>query len=98
MDPTVPNSFIPKKNLEGDYARRARGGATGLILLLAILFFIASLVAAGVVFAYKNILIQSITNKSKSLELNEKAYDPGVIQELLRTDVRINQAQKLLET
>jgi hypothetical protein len=96
MDPTASNSFIPKKNLEGGYARRGRGGATGLVLLVAILFFIASLVAAGGVFLYKGILTASIKNKAASLELNEKAYDPDVIKELLRIDDRINQAQKLL--
>jgi hypothetical protein len=96
MDPTVPNSFIPKKTLEGDYARRARGGATGLVLLIAILLFITSLVAAGGVFLYKNLLKQSIVSKAQSLELNQKAYDPQVIQELLRIDDRIGEAQKLL--
>lgn len=95
MDPTASNSFIPKKNLEGNYSRQGRGG-TGLVLLLAILIFIASLVAAGGVFAYTNILKQLIVNKSASLELNKKAYDPAVIAELLNTDRRINEAQKLL--
>ncbi len=95
MDPTASNSFIPKKNLEGNYSRQGRGG-TGLVLLLAILIFIASLVAAGGVFAYTGILKQLIANKSASLELNKKAYDPAVIEELLSTDRRINEAQKLL--
>jgi hypothetical protein len=95
MDPTASNSFIPKKNLEGNYARQGRAG-TGLVLLLSILIFIASLVAAGGVFAYTGILKQLIVNKSASLELNKKAYDPAVIEELISTDRRINEAQKLL--
>lgn len=95
MDPTVPNSFIPKKNLEGE-SRRGRSGATGLVLFISILIFIASLVAAGGAFAYQGLLKQSIASKSNSLALNEKAYDPGVIQELIRVDNRINQAKTLL--
>ena len=95
MDPQVSTSFIPKKNLETVSARPS-GRGTGLILLIAILIFVASLVAAGGVFAYKQLLTQSIASKSASLALNEKAYDPGVIDELGRVDTRIAQAKNLL--
>lgn len=96
MDPQVSGSFIPKKTLESA-SSRGSGAATGLLLLLAILVFVASLVAAGAVFAYQGILKQSIASKKNSLALNEKAYDSGVIQELIRVDSRINQANMLLE-
>ncbi|HEV8677664.1 MAG TPA: PilN domain-containing protein, partial [Candidatus Paceibacterota bacterium] len=64
---------------------------------VSVLIFIASVVAAGAVFAYEQLLNQSIASKSASLSLNEKAYDPGVIQELSRVDTRITQAQGLLQ-
>ncbi len=96
MDPQVSSSFIPKKNLESAVTRPS-GRSTGLLLLLAILIFVASLVAAGGVFAYKGLLKQSIASKSNSLSLNQKAYDPGVIQELTRVDTRINEANTLLD-
>lgn len=98
MDPQVSTSFIPKKNLESaSAASQGLGKGTGLVLLVAALIFITSLVAAGGVFLYENLLKQSIISKSESLKLNEKAYDPGVIQELSRADLRINEAKKLLE-
>jgi hypothetical protein len=97
MDPTVSTSFIPKKNLDGG-SRRGRGSATGFVLLLAILFFITSLVAAGAVFGYTGLLKQSIASKANSLALNEKAYDPGVIQELIRIDNRLKEAKSLLSS
>jgi hypothetical protein len=96
MDPQVSTSFIPKKNLE-TAAARPTGRSTGLLLLLATLLFVASLVAAGSVFAYQGLLKQSIASKSASLALNEKAYDPGVIQELIRVDTRLNEAKTLLD-
>ncbi len=96
MDPHV-SSFIPKKALDTANARGGGVRSTGLLLLLAILIFIASLVAAGAVFAYQGLLNQSIASKSNSLALNQKAYDPGVIQELLRMDSRIKEAKGLLE-
>lgn len=95
MDPQVSPSFIPKKNLETISARPA-GRGTGLFFLIAVLVFIASLVAAGAVFAYDKLLNQSIASKGASLALNQKAYDPGVIQELSRVDTRITEAKKLL--
>ena len=96
MDPQVSSSFIPKKTMESAVTRPS-GRSTGLLLLLAVLIFVASLVAAGGVFAYKGLLKQSIASKSNSLTLNQKAYDPGVIQELTRVDTRINEANILLD-
>jgi hypothetical protein len=95
MDPQVSTSFIPKKNLETASARSSGGG--GLILLISIFIFIASIVAAGAVFAYEQVLTQSLKSKSDSLAANQKAYDPGVIEELLRMDTRITEAKKLLD-
>lgn len=97
MDPQVSTSFIPKKNLESTTASQGLGKGTGLALLVSGLIFVTSLVAAGLVFGYENYLKQSIASKSNSLKLNEKAYDPGVIQELSRADLRINEAKKLLD-
>ncbi len=96
MDPSVSTSFIPKKSFDSGPAR-GTGAATGLFLLIAILIFIASLVAAGGAFAYQQLLTKQIAAKSASLTLNEKAYDPTVIQELLRVDTRLTEAKKLLD-
>lgn len=97
MDPQVSTSFIPKKNLDNG-ASRSRGGAsaTGLVLLIAILIFITSLVAAGAVFLYKGYLNTSILSMSTMLKTNEDAYDFPLIQEFMRTDSRIKEAQTLL--
>ena len=64
--------------------------------MLAILIFVASLVAAGGIFAYQKLLTQSIASKSASLKANEDAYNLTVIQELIRADSRINEAGVLL--
>jgi hypothetical protein len=97
MDPTAQNSFIPKKNLDAGMSRHGRGAGTGLVLLVSILFFITSLVAAGGIFVYKGVLKGQITSKGDSLALNEKAFDSAVIQKLLRMDQRLNEAGELLQ-
>lgn len=96
MDPQVSTSFIPKKNFDTGSSRSGGSGGAGLIVLLAILIFVASLVAAGGIFAYQKLLTQSIANKSASLKANEDAYNLVVIQELVRADSRINEADVLL--
>lgn len=94
MDPQVSTSFIPKKPLTG--GERVRGSALGFIVLIAILIFIASGVAAGGVFFYGKILEGSLVSKKQSLEKAQNAYDPGVIEDLLRLEARINQSRVLL--
>jgi len=94
MDPQVQASFIPKKSLE--MGRAPRGGFGGLVFLVALLFFVASLVAAGGVFAYTQYLNSAIVSKANSLTLAEGAYDPGTIQDLVRLDNRLTQAKLLL--
>jgi hypothetical protein len=94
MDPQVSTSFIPKKQLVGE--PRVHASAYGFILLVLVLIFIASIVAAGAAFGYKQFLNASIVSKKHSLELAEQAYQPGVIQDLTRLDSRINQAKLIL--
>ena len=95
MDPQVSASFIPKKPLAE--ARGSGGGAYGLIFLLAMLFFIASVVAAGGAFMYTRYLSLSLDAKKASLAKYQQAYDLPTIQTLVRFDSRINESYRVLE-
>ena len=95
MDPQAQTSFIPKKPLDTGM-RRGGGGTYGLFFLIALLIFIASLIAAGGAFLYQQYLQQELASKMDSLKKTEDAYDPAVIQDLLRLDDRINNAEMLL--
>src|SRR5665647_2460160 len=94
MDPQVQTSFIPKRSLDVSSSRE--GSPFGLLFLIALLIFIASLVAAAASFLYIGYLNGAIASKSKSLALAEGAYDPGVIQDLVRMDTRLIQSKTLL--
>jgi hypothetical protein len=96
MDPQVSTSFIPKKNFDTGSSRSGGSGGVGLLVLLSILIFVAALALAGGIFAYQKLLTQSIASKSASLKANEDAYNLTVIQELVRADSRINEAEVLL--
>jgi hypothetical protein len=94
MDPSVSSSFIPKKPLTE--VRGSRGGAFGLVLLLAVFIFVGSLFAAGGAFLYGRFLTGSLEDKKDSLQTAQGAYDPGVIEELIRLDSRIIQGRTVL--
>jgi len=94
MDPQVQASFIPKKSL--DTSVRGSGGGFGLLFLIALLIFIASLVAAGASFVYQQYLNNTLASEKVSLDRAQGAYDPGTIDDLARMDQRINQAKILL--
>ncbi len=93
MDPQVPASFIPKKPLTGG---AQSGGAFGLMTALAVFIFLASLAAGGAAFGYGKYLETAIADKAASLELAEKAFKLEAIQELVRIDTRLKQAEILL--
>ncbi|HVV15103.1 MAG TPA: PilN domain-containing protein [Candidatus Paceibacterota bacterium] len=93
MDPSLQASFIPKKPLV-----EARGvrGFSGLILLIAVLFFVASIAAAGGAFAYTRLLDKSLQDKKDSLVKYQEAFDLPSIQLLVRFDTRLTQARAVL--
>ena len=94
MDPQVQASFIPKRTLTVE--RGPKSGFSGLVMLVAILFFVASAIAAGAAFGYEQILNATLSSKKDSLAKYEAAYDLSTIQTLARMDSRITQARVLL--
>jgi hypothetical protein len=94
MDPQVSTSFIPKEALT---AQKRRQGGMGLVGLIALFIFILSIVAAGAAFGYKQLLAQQIAGKQNELKVQQGAFDPATIQDLLRLDSRIEQAKVLLQ-
>lgn len=66
-------------------------------VLVSALFFVASLFAAGGAFLYQRYLLTSIASKSDTLQKAENAFDPSTIQDLVRLDSRMNNAETLLQ-
>jgi hypothetical protein len=94
MDPQVSTSFIPKKPLAESPVRRRRG--TSLFYLLALLIFIASVVAAGGAFVYGRYLTASLDSKKDQLEKYQASFDLPTIQALIRFDSRLTQARMII--
>lgn len=97
MDNPLQPSFIPKKPLGGPSVRSG-GAAFGMFfVLVATLIFVASIFAAGGAFVFKGFLQSSIASKADTLQKAEAAFDPSTIQDLVRLDSRINNAESLLQ-
>ncbi len=96
MDPQPGASFIPKKPLISG-VQRSGGGFGGLFLLISLVLFVGSIVLAGAVFGYQQYLGGLIASRSNSLTLAQEAYDPNVLQNLIRLDSRIKNAQNIMK-
>lgn len=94
MDPQPPTSFIPKKPLVGESGR----GGGGLLVLLAVLVFVASVFAAGGASAYGTYLNSALADKDASLKKAEGAFDTASIIDLSRLDIRLTEGRTLLQS
>lgn len=66
-------------------------------MLISVLIFVASLLAAGGAFAYGAYLDKAIASKKESLKTAEGAFDIRSIQDLERLDVRLDEAEHLIQ-
>ncbi len=97
MDTPIQPSFIPRKPLSTSGSHTSGNWLGVLLVLVATLIFIASIVAAGGAFVYQKYINNAIATKSDMLKQTEAAFDPATIQELVRDDRRIINAQALLQ-
>ncbi|MEI7777695.1 MAG: hypothetical protein WCI52_03740 [bacterium] len=95
MEGQFQTSFIPKKPVTA----KASGGTKGvsIILLLAIIIFLASASGAAAVFIYQTYLQNSISSMQKSFQLSENAFDPESVSTYATLNKRITVANSLLK-
>jgi hypothetical protein len=92
-------SFIPKKTFDVGMApaRKAGSSLSGIFSFVAFILILLSVVGAGGVFLYERFLIASIENKKESLERAKNAFEPELIRELSRLDLKLRGSQGLLD-
>lgn len=95
MDPRFQTSFIPKKPVTAP----VRGKASEPVSLLTVIstsIFIAAIALTGAAFGYEKILSQDIEENKATLEQAKAAFDPDLIEQIIRLDNRIDSASELL--
>src|SRR3989344_162937 len=97
MESGIKSSFIPH---DATVARSAkpvgRTGFADLLILIAIVFLVASLALAAGVFLYLQFLQTSSASKLAQLDRAKQAFEPSLIQELTRLDDRMRAADQIL--
>lgn len=71
-------------------------GTSDIFVLIAVVLLAASLALAAGVFLYDKFLDTNVQKKSEQLERARAAFEPALIQELLRLDARLVAAEDVL--
>lgn len=95
VDTGIPASFIPHDTSVARKSRRG-GGLNDLLLLFAIVIFVASLALAIGVFLYGQYLATENAGKAAQLERAKAGFQPALIQQLTRLDDRMHAADRVL--
>lgn len=99
MESGIKSSFIPQDaTVQRAVAPAARTGFADLLILIGIVFLVASLALAAGVFLYLQFLQTSSASKLAQLERAKQAFEPSLIQELTRLDDRMRVAGILLDS
>ena len=97
MEPRFQTSFIPKKPIgspDGSGVKIVH--STNLFSVIATVIFIITVLMAGGLYFYKNILANQIKESEKKLAEAQDAYALSSIKELLDVSARITSANSLL--
>jgi hypothetical protein len=102
MEPKFSTSFIPKKSLQADVSGTVPGKYVnrrtvhGPGYFLSFLIFIIAVVCSVGIFGYTKVVEGRIQEKLLELDRARAAYKPETIDELLRVDARLRNAQSLI--
>lgn len=99
MESGIQSSFIPQEAdviVASENRYNGSDGLTDLFNLFAIVLFIASLALGAGVFLYQQFLSAQTTSKIEQLSRAKAAFDPALIQRLIRLDDRMHAADVLL--
>lgn len=97
MEPKFRTSFIPKKTLATvTNLKKGSSSPLGIVTLITIIIALGTVVLSIGAFLYQQILDVSIARKTDTLERARAAFEPTLIEELIRVDSRIKSAEAIL--
>lgn len=95
-EPSAPGSFIPHDTAAPVRRREGSGGLSDLVILIAIVLFVASAALAVGVFLYGQYLQSEKNSKLQQLDRAKAAIEPSLILQLTRLDERMHAASAIL--
>jgi hypothetical protein len=97
METKFQTSFIPKKPLPGDPNLKHTPATSSILMLIAVILFVASLGGAGFTFLAKGYLEKVQEDSRKNLADNEKRFNLPLIEELKKANTKIDLAKQLIQ-
>jgi len=97
MDKEFQTSFVPKKTIAPREAKKAPSSIGGVVNMVALVVFIASILGAGGAYFYRTSLEEKVAEYKVSLERARSAFEPSLITELQSLDKRMMAATEILE-
>lgn len=94
MNPESHASFIPKKPIMSSPTRSS--SSIGLLPLLATVIFVCAIALSGLAYFYKGLVEKQIVQDKASLDRAKDAFDPELIDEVIRLDARLSTGKSLL--
>ncbi len=99
MEPKFNTSFIPKKPIvETPAVSGKRSGSFNILSALSTLIFIVTILAAGGLFVYKNVLNGQIAKAEQEVNDAREAFQTQKIQDLLDANARIVATKNLMNS
>ncbi len=100
MEPKFGTSFIPKKTLATAAGTQKKGkrplSIVALFVIITFIMALGSVVLSVGLFLYQQVIETNISRKTDTLNRAQAAFEPALIQELVRIDSRINAAETIL--
>ncbi len=96
MDRDFKTTFIPKKKLTNTRNEEKSRRTSSLISLLAGLLFLTAIISIIGVYLYKMRIESVVSSRIESINRAEKAFEPAVILELKKLDIRLKAGTELL--
>lgn len=97
MDKEFQTSFVPKKKIIQHEASKAHTGL-GVVNLVALILFIASILGSGAAYLYRSSLQNTIDGYKTSLVRAQAAFEPTLITTLQSLDKKMTAATKILNS
>lgn len=99
MDKEFKTTFIPKKNLANVKKAESKSAKStrSILGILALLLFITAVISTVGVFLYKIQVASVVNSRIDSINRAEKAFEPSVILDLKKLDIRLRAGTDLLD-
>tara|TARA_B100000745_G_scaffold204527_1_gene135065 strand:- start:261 stop:977 length:717 start_codon:yes stop_codon:yes gene_type:complete len=100
MESNIKASFIPDKmpsaHSGGSAPKAPSGSAVDILMLVAVVILAVSLALSAAVFLYDSFLNANVQRKGEQLQRAQQAFEPALVEELVRLDLRLQAANDVL--